>query len=247
MPRPFAIGASSKSVENAGTGGNQGKGTWARLLGWGRKRRGARGYSPQSSTRHLPGLKLEALEPRFLLSADILPFSIHMLGDEGGADYSIRLKYDNLIQTVQVFNDRTGILVSEKSAQEIEFIRVVGTAAADRLTIDFAQEFLNHVDIGFEGGEGDDVLALSGGAFADVTVAMSGDGAGSVTVNNAAGPQAISFSDVSTVSDTTAAGSKIFSDATGQGQTLRITENGTAGDGMSSIDAAGAGGALTYT
>ena len=73
---------------------------------------------PQSATRHLPGLKLEPLEPRFLLSADIIPFRIDMLGEDGGAQYS--LKYDNLIQAVKVFDDRSGLLIDSRSAQEID-------------------------------------------------------------------------------------------------------------------------------
>ncbi|WP_189510130.1 LEPR-XLL domain-containing protein [Mesorhizobium sp. M1D.F.Ca.ET.043.01.1.1] len=187
---------------------------------------------------------MEPLEPRFLLSADIIPFQVDMTGDASGAHYS--LKYDNLIQAVQVFDDRSGMLIDSRSAQEINFIRVVGTAANDRLTVDFAKEFLQGVEIDFEGGDGDDVLALTGGAFTDVTVTMTGDGAGAVAVSGAAGPQTIGFTGVGTVLDGSAAGNRIFRDATGQGQTLRIGDNGTVGDGISSIDAVGAGGALTY-
>jgi len=119
MPRPFAMGSlQSRSAENAGITGRTGKGAWARLLGWSRKRKA--NSSPQSATRHLPGLKLEALEPRFLLSADIIPFRIDMaLGDDGaGAQYS--LKYDNLIAAVMVFDDRSNTLIDQRSAQDIE-------------------------------------------------------------------------------------------------------------------------------
>ncbi|WP_245470225.1 hypothetical protein, partial [Mesorhizobium sp. M2C.T.Ca.TU.002.02.1.1] len=166
------------------------------------------------------------------------------MGDASGAHYS--LKYDNLIQAVQVFDDRSGMLIDSRSAQEVNFIRVVGTAANDRLTVDFAKEFLQGVEIDFEGGDGDDVLALAGGTFTDVTVTMTGDGAGAVTVSGPAGPQTIGFTGVGTVLDGSAAGNRIFRDATGQGQTLRIGDNGTVGDGISTIDAVGAGGALTY-
>ena len=241
MLRPFAVGSSSLR-EAAQEPGTAGRSVWARLLGWGRKRKANR--HSHSATSHLPGLRLEPLEPRFLLSADIIPFRIDMTGDASGAHYS--LKYDNLIQAVQVFDDRTGMLIDSRSAQDINFIQVVGTAANDRLTVDFAKEFLQGIEIDFEGGDGDDVLALSGGDVTDVTVTMTGDGAGAVTVNGAAGAQTIGFTGVGTISDTNAAGNRIFRDATGQGQTLRIGDNGTVGDGVSSIDAIGAGGALTY-
>jgi hypothetical protein len=56
---------------------------WARLLGWGRKRKANR--NSHSATSHLPGLRLEPLEPRFLLSADIIPFRVDMMGDASGA------------------------------------------------------------------------------------------------------------------------------------------------------------------
>ena len=214
----------------------------ARLLGW-TKRKKIRPYTPRSATRHLPGLDIETLEQRYLLSADILPFTVDMAGDPGAA-YS--LKYDNLIQAIRLFDDKTGVLVDERSAQEVEYIRVVGTAGDDHLAIDFTEEFLHRVDIMFDGGAGNDTLALTGGSFESIALTASADGEGSISVTGAAGTQQIGFTGVSSVIDTTMAGERIFADATGQGQTIRIAEYGALDDGMSSIDAAGAGGSLSY-
>ncbi|MBK5565795.1 LEPR-XLL domain-containing protein [Ensifer sp. SSB1] len=214
-----------------------------RLFRWfgGRK---ARGFTPRSETNHLPGLALETLEPRYLLSADIMPFAVDMVGD-GGADYSLR--YDNLIQAVQVYDNRSSLLVAQRNAAQIDYIRVTGTAANDTLTIDFGTAFLQALDIDFQGGDGDDKLSLTGGVFDLVEFASDGAGSGVFTAVDGQISHRIGIGGVSTVTDATTAQERIFADVTGEGQTLRLSDSGTPGDGFSTLDSINGGALVSYT
>ncbi len=214
-----------------------------RLFRWfgGRK---ARSFTPRSETNHLPGLALETLEPRYLLSADIMPFAVDMVGD-GGADYSLR--YDNLIQAVQVYDNRSSLLVAQRNAAEIDYIRVTGTAANDTLTIDFGTDFLQALDIDFQGGDGDDKLSLTGGVFDLVEFAADGAGSGVFTAVDGQISHRIGIGGVSAVTDATTAQERIFADVTGEGQTLRLSDAGTPGDGFSTLDSINGGALVSYT
>ncbi|RVD67854.1 LEPR-XLL domain-containing protein, partial [Mesorhizobium sp. M4A.F.Ca.ET.029.04.2.1] len=97
-----------------------------------------------SKTSDLPNLALEALEARYLLSADVVPFAVDM-NDLAGADYSLR--YDNLIQTIQIYDNKTDTLIDQRNAQQVDYIVVRGTAADDKLTIDFGENFLAALDV----------------------------------------------------------------------------------------------------
>ena len=234
MAYPFGV-ARKQSIESAEVIRDYRASGAGRLMGWTSKKK-TRGYAPNFATRHLPGLKLEALEPRYLLSADVLPFRIDMSGD-GGADYSLR--YDNLLQSIKVYDDRTGVLIEQRLAQQVEYIRVVGTTADDKLTIDFGEDFLTPIDIQFEGGLGSNHLALTGGTFDLVELGAEGGGSGWISVLRDGTTQDIGFSGTSAVSDASSAAERVFGDHSGLGQVLRISDSGTSGDGWSTINASG--------
>ena len=70
MAFPFGIASKNASRPRHAAGI---AGALSRFLS--RAVRNRRGYAVSSATTHLPGLKLEALEPRYLMSADILPMN----------------------------------------------------------------------------------------------------------------------------------------------------------------------------
>jgi hypothetical protein len=218
---------------------------WGKRWGEERRRRAAAGVA----TKNLPrfqgrnaeaagprDIRMDSLEPRFLLSADLMPFTVDM------SYYSTNeylLKYENLTQSIQVSDAASGVLIDQRLAQDIDYIRVVGTDGDDSLVIDFTEGFLFPLDLRFEGGLGADRLSLHGGVFDTMLVAASGGEAGSITAQHSGGAtQEISFTGVSLIGDTTGAAKRIFVDKTGEGQVLRLRDAGTADDGLSAIDAA---------
>ena len=144
-----------------------------------RRRRARRGKLDSS------GFKMEALEPRYLLSADAMPFLVDMQLD--GDDLS--LKYDRLTESIQLFDRTTGTQIGQKLVQQLSYVRVNGTAGDDRLELDFSDGFVFPVEIRFDGDGGDDTLVLSGGAGTSVLVGA--DGAGSADVLLESGDDAV--------------------------------------------------------
>jgi len=188
------------------------------------------------------GLRMEALEPRLLLSADAMPFLIDMTGADG-SDFSLR--YDALTLSIQVYDQESSTLVSQRALNEISFIRVIGTEFDDNLTLDFSAGFFSPVDIEFYGGLGADVLSITGAALDNVSLSVVGDGEGTLELALGADMVGVTVQGVEAVTDTTTAATRVFADRTGTGQTLRLQDAGTAGDGISTIT--GNGGLIEYT
>ena len=190
-----------------------------------------RGAAAAPQTPPALGLHVDALEPRFLLSADLTPFTVD-LAAHAAQDYALR--YDNLVQSVQLLDRSTGQVLDQRQAQQIELIRVQGTSGDDSLTLDFAAGFLTPVE--FTGGGGQDSLSLTGGAVQSVSLLATGEQAGSVTVRGEADArQEIAFTGVALVQDTLGAAHRLFADATGLGHVLRLADLGVASDGLAVI------------
>ncbi len=181
---------------------------------------------------------LEPLEPRYLLSADLTPFIVDMIGPDGD-EYTLR--YDQATDFLQVIDDTTGEIVDQKLLQEISEIRIVGTEQDDRLTIDLAN-FVVPGGITFDGGLGSDELNIINGNFDSATHNASAFGAGVFDMVNGADTQNIGYSAVETIHDSSAAAARIFANETGVGQTVRLTDDATPGDGVFTVDSAGTGG-----
>ena len=60
-------------------------------------------------------IKLEAMEPRYLLSADLMPLSVEM-GGLDGASYT--LEFDDTSQVFRVFDDESGQIVDQRALSE---------------------------------------------------------------------------------------------------------------------------------
>ena len=116
----------------------------------------------------------------------------------------------------------------------IERIDVDGLAGSDDLTLDFGFGDVIPVDgIDYDGGaDGPDTLRLENGAFTTVTYTVTGPGDGTVDLDG----DVVTFENLEPVVDTSAATFRVFTDATGAGQTIQVED---AGGGMTRIDDGG--------
>jgi hypothetical protein len=182
-----------------------------------------------------PTIRMDALEPRYLLSADLMPFSVDL---NAGTAYALR--YENLTQSVQLLDRASGTVLQQRLAQQIDYVQVTGSAGDDSLTVDFGAAFLEPLELRFDGAGGSDTLELVGDTVDAVTISASGVQAGAVTVEDSAGRQHLmQFTGVSLVRDALGAAERVFADDTGAGQALHLQDIGTAGDGLSALGAAG--------
>ncbi|MCB9928999.1 MAG: LEPR-XLL domain-containing protein [Alphaproteobacteria bacterium] len=118
-------------------------------------------------------IKLESLEPRYLLSADLMPLSVDMAGIDGA---SYTLSFDDLAQTFRIYDDETGGVVDQRAVAETSEVMIRGTEGNDRLTLDVTAAILDLM-ISFDGAGGDDVVA---GPAADALWTIDGHNSGSV-------------------------------------------------------------------
>ncbi len=134
-------------------------------------------------------LDVEALEPRFLLSADLLPISVDL--DPLGSD--LVLQYDlgdgidpAVLNILDAENDMA--IVATIDPAEVGDITLQGGDADTTLRVDMIMPFDFDNAIHFDGGAGNDVLAGPGG---DTTWNVTGEDAGNVA--------GLTFSDVETL------------------------------------------------
>ncbi len=161
-------------------------------LNWRRSKRTA----PRPVT--VSATKLEQLEPRYLLSADLMPLSVEMTGTDGNA---FTLSYDDQAQLYQIYDDDTGELVDQRSLQEIGEIQVLGSSGNDRLTINVSDGFMAALPIFFDGQGGDDEIRLVGSGMEQSVLRALDQSSGVITQTLAGQSGLISFSGVESVSD----------------------------------------------
>ncbi|MEM7745033.1 MAG: LEPR-XLL domain-containing protein, partial [Pseudomonadota bacterium] len=205
--------------------------SWTRAFDWFDSRRREffrkrkhRSRQPGGGASKAPGFRMEALEPRLLLSADAAPFLVDMPGGDG-ADYS--LKYDGLTQSFRAYDQQADTLVSQRQLQELSYVKVSGTTGDDELTLDFSDGYVSPVDIRFDGKGGSDRLTLTGNGLDSVTLTLTDDIAGTLELDTGTGIVTVSLTGVETVTDTTDASQKILADTTDQGHGLRIEDSGS--------------------
>ena len=118
-------------------------------------------------------LIFEPLEPRLLLSADLMPFSIDMMDQDVGNDLTLR--FDDLFQSLRLFDNRNdGALVNERAVAETDEIRVTGTSGDDRLTLEASGPAQLNLDFIFDGGQGNDWLTLNLGSTLGLNMSFAG-------------------------------------------------------------------------
>ena len=99
-------------------------------------------------------VRIDALEPRYLLSADIMPMADL---DGSGAEYT--LHFDTTAETFRLIDDDTGQVFDQRALADTTELRITGTAGNDRLQLDVSGAFPAGVSIVFDGGLGTDTLA----------------------------------------------------------------------------------------
>jgi len=104
------------------------------------------------------GFRMEALEQRYLLSADPAPFLIDM-ADHGN---NLSLRYDQLTRSLDVYDRASGSKLTSKLVQEITLVRVKGTSADDVLELNFDAGTVFPVRVHMDGHGGEDDLLVSG-------------------------------------------------------------------------------------
>ncbi|TCK07577.1 LEPR-XLL domain-containing protein [Marinobacterium mangrovicola] len=126
--------------------------------------------------------QVEALEPRFLLSADLVPFDFAIASDLA-ADVTLRL--DDADEYLQIV-DQDGELLEERLLQETSEVRITGSDQSDSLTIGLDSPL--SIDVLFFGEQGDDRLI---GPSNDAHWIIDGENSGEVF--------GVRFSDVETL------------------------------------------------
>ena len=134
---------------------------------WKRHSRGSSGRRSGPAAGTAAGgsdVQFELLEPRLLLSADIMPFSIDMVDPDIGND--LTLHFDSANQVLKLLDNRNNAaLLTERAAAETNGIHVTGTDNDDRLTLDVSGPLQLDLGFSFESGSGSDWLRLRFDSF----------------------------------------------------------------------------------
>src|SRR5262245_21414604 len=157
---------------------------WGKLANQFRQRaRQRKGASLRKSAQSHSGraLRLEALEPRLLLSADLAYTSA-----AGTAmDAALRVADVDGVQTLQLVDNGTSAVLGEALLDQDINVSILGAERDDALRIDFDPTTLAHqVNVSFDGAGGDDKLT---GPALDSTWYVDGVNSGSVGSTNFSG------------------------------------------------------------
>ena len=146
----------------------------------------------------------EPLEPRYLLSADLMAFAVDMAND--GDD--LTLTFEEANRTLRLLDNLSGAIVAEQSLEETDRVVVTGSDGDDRLVIDYTVEFYLPFGITFDAGGGFDQLILMGGEFASLSYAGAGEGGGLLSLDNGQQSESIRLSGVESITEATGAESR---------------------------------------
>ncbi len=143
---------------------------WSRARS--RRRREGRLRDQRSASRKKA--HLEALEPRLLLSADI----VHTIAPGVALDASLRTSDNNGQQILQLVDNGSSSVLAETIFDQDVNVDIVGGDLDDVLSIKFdIDSVLHQVRVNFDGGDGDDTLV---GPSQDVTWNITGADSGYV-------------------------------------------------------------------
>ena len=227
---------------------------------WKRRSRGSGRPRPARATGAAlsdgSDVQFEPLEPRLLLSADLLPFAVDMATD--GTD--LTLTFDDATEVLRLWDNLNGgALVSERALSETDEVRVTGTDGDDRLTLDLSNPVALALGVHFDGRGGDDELEIrigstlgtdvsydggdggfdslliEGGVFDTVTYRVDGPQSGSVELDDGATSDSINFSGLEPVTMNMVMANLVLP-ASAVADTIRIGDDGTPGNGRSAIE-----------
>ena len=176
----------------------------------------------------LGGLRMEALEPRYLLSADLMPLRVDLADVTG---HGVNLRYDRVTDSVVVESIQTGKRLASALMTQINYVAIAGSANADTLRLDFSDPFTRPVDIRFEGGAGADRVEVTGGTLDRLELSATATGS-TLTATTGTASATVTMSAVETVQDRATAAARIFADRTDQGNAFRLSgQTETTGQG----------------
>ena len=123
--------------------------------------------------------------------------------------------------------------ISRVPVTSVTDLYVNGSAGNDTLNVDFSN---GAFPIFYNGGAGDDALAIQGGTFGTVTYGADGPTSGGIEFGS--GGSTITYTGLEPIFDNTSATNRVFtfSDAV---DNITLSDDGTPGDGMSRIAAPG--------
>ncbi len=96
----------------------------------------------------------EQLEARYLLSADLMPFAVDMTPDHD----DVTLRFDTSSQLLRIFDSRNAAIIAEQGIDATDEVVVRGSDRAEKVRIEFDNDFWLPKGIRFDGGEGIDEL-----------------------------------------------------------------------------------------
>ena len=144
-----------------------------RIAQWRKRRMLARGTSGQIYRRNFA--RLEALEPRLLLSADL----IHTTPEAMGLDATLRIAEIDGTAMLRLVDNRSNDVLGEQALDQDVNVTVRGRELRDALRIDFNPAGIEHrVHVKFDAGEGGEDALI--GADVPNTWTVTGPGLGTV-------------------------------------------------------------------
>ena len=102
-------------------------------------------------------MKFEALEPRYLLSADLMPLNVDMSTE--GSD--LTLHFDNSSSTLQVINNQNSSVVASQDAGSTGAVNITGSSSDNKLTLDLGSSLVIAGGVHFDGGNGNDTVTIA--------------------------------------------------------------------------------------
>lgn len=149
----------------------------------------------------------ETLEPRYLLSADLMPFVVDMA--DVGEDLTLRLDRDsNVLQLFDNAHGNAPVVVSEQALDRTSAVVVKGSDRDDTLTIDYVTPFSLTGGISFQAGLGGDSLLIRNGRFDSVAFDIIASHAGTIGLSGDGGFGSIAYEDLEHTDDSVGAGSR---------------------------------------
>jgi hypothetical protein len=154
----------------------------------------------------------------------------------GNGPDQLILRYNSGSGELEIVDVVTSSVLASQALADTTDVLVAGADAEnDTLTIDFTTAFT--IDVEFRGGAGGtDRLVIQGGSFAAVVYKATGAGAGAIDFDSLT----VTYSGLEPIADGSVAASRVFVGTAG-GESIRLGDDGVAGNGLSRIDDNGTG------
>jgi len=179
---------------------------------------------------------LEPLEPRLLLSADLIPLHVDMADADIGDDITLRLDATtNTLEVYQNANPAVGPVVSQKLNETSEIVVSGVDDRDDTLTVDFTSPFFLNID--YDGGAGGfDSLVVEGGTFDSAVYDANSPDSGAISLSKDTASARISYTGLEPITVDSNVTDVVFNVNVAD---QRITLSDHADAGFSQIDSPG--------